>query len=62
MEIKDILSGFITVIQTVGFPIAVAGYLLYMHDKTLKEMSENINKLSNGLSEICGFLKGLKHD
>ena len=48
------------VIQTVGFPIAVAGYLLYMHEKTLKEIANNINKLSNGLSEICGFLKGIE--
>jgi len=62
MEIKEMVSGFIEIIQTVGFPIAAAGYLLWMHNKTLKEMSENINKLSNGLSEINGYLKGLNHD
>lgn len=62
MDFKKLVSSLIELIQTVGFPIAVAGYLLYMHDKTLKEIANNINKLSNGLSEICGFLKGLKND
>ncbi len=60
MDIKEMIASLIEVIQTVGFPIAVAGYLLYMHDKTLKEIANNINKLSNGLSEICGFLKGIE--
>ncbi len=62
MDFKELISGFKELIQTVGFPIVVAGYLLYMHDKTLKEIASNINKLSNGLSEICGYLKGLKND
>ena len=62
MDIKNVISILKELIQTVGFPIVVAGYLLYMHDKTLKEIASNINKLSNGLSEICGYLKGLKDD
>ncbi len=62
MDIKEMIASAIELIQTVGFPISIACYLLYIHDKTLKDIANNINKLSNELSEICGYLKGLKND
>jgi len=41
----------IEIISTVGFPIAVAVYLLYTHDKSIKDMTELLIQIKVLLEE-----------
>lgn len=36
-------------ISSVGFPVAVAGYLLFRHDRTIHELTEAIRDLRSCL-------------
>ena len=54
------MSDIIKLIQQVGFPIAVCIYLLWRYEKRLADISKSIEKLSGSLSEVSGYLKGIK--
>jgi hypothetical protein len=54
---KTILDGFIMVIQQVGFPIVVAGWLLWRTDKRLETLSTVLTEIAKSLATINAHLE-----
>ena len=47
----------VTVISTVGFPIAACGCLFYLYDKTIKDLTNVLNKIDNTNQMILDLVK-----
>ena len=54
------MKEWISIIQNVGFPIAVALYLLFRYDKRLGELSDIMNKVNENLATLVTLIKGGK--
>jgi len=52
------MKELVTLLQNVGFPIAVAIYLLWRYDKRLEEMTEVLNKICTKMEVIKNTLSG----
>ena len=52
----------IQAISSVGFPIVACIGLFYLYDKTIKELTNAINKIDNTLQQVMNELARLKND
>ncbi|AJY73905.1 YvrJ family protein [Paenibacillus beijingensis] len=52
MDNTEHLSFFLSAISQVGFPIFLAGYLLFRFEKKLETLSESISRLKDDLNKI----------
>lgn len=46
------MNDIVQIISTVGFPIAACCGLFYLYDKTIKELTNTLNKLEIAISEL----------
>lgn len=53
-------EGIITAISTVGFPIAACGGLFYLYDKTIKELTNSLNKIDSTNQMILDLVKEMR--
>ena len=52
----------IQAISSVGFPIVACIGLFYLYDKTIKELTNAINKIDNTLQQVMNELARLKNE
>jgi len=53
-------TDFVTLISSVGFPIAVAVYLLLVMNKTLKELTQAIMNNTQAIVQLCTEMNNKK--
>lgn len=53
-------DSIVTTISTVGFPIAACGGLFYLYDKTIKELTNSLNKIDNTNQMILDLVKEMR--
>lgn len=46
------MQEIVQIISTVGFPIAACCGLFYLYDKTIKDLTNTLNKLEIAISEL----------
>lgn len=46
------INGIVTIISTVGFPIAMCVYLVWFQNTTMKEMLNTINKNTEAINKM----------
>lgn len=51
------MGDLVSLIQNVGFPIAVTVYLLYERSGIQKEITQNLHQIALNLKELCIMLK-----
>ena len=52
----------IQAISSVGFPIVACIGLFYLYDKTIKELTNAINKIDNTLQQVMSELERMQND
>lgn len=50
----------LTAISSVGFPIAACAGLFYLYDKTIKELTNSLNKIDNTNQMILDLVKEMR--
>ena len=53
-------NSIVTAISTVGFPIAACGGLFYLYDKTIKELTNSLNKIDSTNQMILDLVKEMR--
>jgi len=56
------MTEIVKIIQSVGFPVAVAIYLLWKYEKRLKELSDIMQEMSKILAIIKEYVKKANGD